>query len=83
MPIIAKVLIAVLAAHYFLAIATVYILLRDRGVTRSIIAWNLVILLIPLLGPAAYWIARSVAKKKMRGAAENEARDGREQAKHD
>ena len=62
MPPIAIVLIAVLAAHYFLAIATLFVLLRDRGVTKAIIPWNLIILLIPICGPAAYWIARTIKK---------------------
>ena len=64
MPTIAIVLIAVLAAHYFLAVGTLFVLLRDKGVTKAIIAWNLVILLIPIAGPAAYWICRTVAKSR-------------------
>ena len=63
MPTIAIVLIAVLAAHYFLAVGTLFVLLRDKGVTKAIIAWNLVILLIPIAGPAAYWIARTVRQR--------------------
>lgn len=68
MPPIAIALIVILAVHYFLAIATLFVLLRDRGVTKSIIVWDLVILLIPILGPCAYWIARTFDKKKASGA---------------
>ncbi len=63
MPPIVIALIVILAVHYFLAIATLFVLLKDRGVTRSIIAWNLIILLVPVCGPAAYWIARTVRQR--------------------
>ncbi len=63
MPPIVIALIVILAVHYFLAIATLFVLLKDRGVTRSIIAWNLIILLVPVCGPAAYWIARTVRRR--------------------
>lgn len=58
------VLIAVLAVHYFLAVGTVYRLLQDKGFVKAVIPWNLVILLVPVLGPAAYWLARCFGKKK-------------------
>lgn len=58
------VLIAVLAVHYFLAVGTVYRLLQDKGFVKAVIPWNLVILLVPVLGPAAYWLARCFCKKK-------------------
>ena len=64
MPTIAIVLIAVLAVHYFMAILTIYLLLRDNGVVKAIIPWNLVILLVPIVGPSTYLIYRCFAKKK-------------------
>ncbi len=63
MPPIAIALIAILAAHYFFAIATIFALLREKGVTKAIIPWNLVILLLPLAGPLAYWLYRLFKKK--------------------
>lgn len=73
MPPIAIALIVILAAHYFLAIATLFILLKDKGVTKAIIAWNLVILLIPIAGPLAYWIYRGVSKRSAPADAREEA----------
>ena len=57
------VLIAVLGVHYFLAVATITILLKDKGVVKGILPWNLTILLIPILGPVTYLIYRSINKK--------------------
>lgn len=62
-------LIAVLAVHYVLAIATIYILLKDKlsvgqAVKASLIIWNIVILLIPIIGPLSYLVYRQFAKKK-------------------
>ncbi len=57
-------IIIVLIAHYFLAIITVYFLMKDKGLTKAIIPWNIVILLLPLLGPLSYWVYRSFQKKK-------------------
>ena len=65
MPPIAIALIAILAAHYFFAIATIFALLREKGVTKAIIPWNLVILLLPLAGPLAYWLYRLFKKKPL------------------
>ena len=64
MPTIAIVLIAVLAVHYFMAILTIYLLLRDKSVVKAIIPWNLVILLVPIVGPSTYLIYRCLDKKK-------------------
>ena len=57
-------LIAVLAVHYFLAIATIYLLFKDMGLVKAVIPWNLVVLLVPIVGPAAYLIFRLFRKKK-------------------
>ena len=57
-------IIVVLAVHYFLAIATVFVLLKDKGLVKAVIPWNLVILLVPVLGPCAYWIYKLCARKK-------------------
>lgn len=58
------VLIAVLAVHYFMAIAAAYLLMKDKGLVKSIIPWNIAIMLIPLLGPITYFIYRSIKKQK-------------------
>ncbi len=57
-------LIVVLAVHYILAIATIYLLMKDMGIVKAMIPWNIVILLLPLVGPAAYLVYRQIAKKK-------------------
>ena len=57
-------IIIILIVHYFLAIATIFILLRDKGIVKAIIPWNIVILLVPILGPGAYWIYKLVSGKK-------------------
>ena len=56
-------IIVVLAVHYFLAIATVFVLLKDKGLVKAVIPWNLVILLVPIVGPVTYLIVRCFAKK--------------------
>mgnify|MGYP001623695839 CR=1 FL=1 len=83
MPPIAIVLIAILAAHYFLAIATIFVLLKDKGVTKAIIGWNLVILLIPILGPAAYWIYRCFAKRSAPADGQPAQNHGQDEEKQD
>lgn len=57
-------LIAVLVVHYVLAVATIYLLMKDMGIVKAMIPWNLFILLVPIVGPAAYLIYRRLAKKK-------------------
>ena len=57
------ILIVVLVVHYFLAIATIYVLLKDKGFVKAVIPWNIVVLLLPIVGPAAYWIARCFREK--------------------
>ena len=64
MPPFVIALIAVLAVHYFLAIATIYLLFKDMGLVKAVIPWNLVVLLVPSVGPAAYLIFRLFRKKK-------------------
>ncbi len=64
MPPFVIALIAVLAVHYFLAIATIYLLFKDMGLVKAVIPWNLVVLLVPIVGPAAYLIFRLFRKKK-------------------
>lgn len=80
MPPIAVALIVILAVHYFFAIATIFVLLRDKGVTKAIIPWNLVILLLPIAGPLAYWLYRLFSKKppQQKGNAEDYTADGQE-----
>ena len=58
------VLIAVLAVHYFLAVGAAYLLMKDKGLVKSIIPWNIAIMLVPVLGPLAYFIFRSIKKQK-------------------
>lgn len=57
-------LIAVLVVHYVLAVATIYLLMKDMGIVKAMIPWNLFILLVPIVGPAFYLIYRRLAKKK-------------------
>ena len=64
MPPFVIALIAVLAVHYFLAIATIYLLFKDMGLVKAVMPWNLVVLLVPIVGPAAYLIFRLFRKKK-------------------
>lgn len=73
-------LIAVLAVHYVLSIATIYLLMKDMGLVKAIIPWNLVILLLPVAGPVAYHIYRPIAKKKKKDAraSAEDATDGHE-----
>ena len=64
MPPFVIAIIVILVVHYFLAIATIFVLMKDKGLVKAIIPWNLVILLVPVLGPCAYWIYKQIAKKK-------------------
>lgn len=64
-------LICILAAHYFLAIATIYLLMKDMGLVKAIIPWNIAVLLVPLIGPCVYLIYRTFAKRKKKGAPES------------
>ena len=64
MPPLFIALVIILVIHYFLAIATVYLVLKDMGLVKAVIPWNLIVLLITLLGPAAYLIFRCFRKKK-------------------
>ncbi len=57
-------IIAILPVHYFLSIATIYILMKDMGLTKAMIPWNIVILLLPILGPLSYLLFRCFKKKK-------------------
>ena len=41
MPPFVIALIAVLAVHYFLAIATIYLLFKDMGLVKAVIPWKL------------------------------------------
>lgn len=58
------VLIALLFIHYLLAIFTIYILMRDMGLVKAMIPWNLFILLFPIIGPCTYLVYRKFTKKK-------------------
>mgnify|MGYP005768593995 FL=1 len=64
MPPILIAVIVVLVVHYFLAIATVYLLMKDKGLVKAIIPWNIVILLIPIASPLVYLVIRKIKKKK-------------------
>ncbi len=64
MPPFVIAIIVILVVHYFLAIATIFVLMKDKGLVKAIIPWNLVILLVPVLGPCAYWIYKLFARKK-------------------
>lgn len=56
-------LIVLLIIHYFLAIFTVYLLMKDKGLIKAILPWNLAILLIPVIGPVTYLVYRCFKKK--------------------
>ena len=64
MPPFVIAIIVILVVHYFLAIATIFVLMKDKGLVKAIIPWNLVILLVPILGPCAYWIYKLFSRKK-------------------
>ena len=64
MPPLFFVLAAALLVHYVLALVTVGLVLKEIGLVRAAVPWNLVVLLIPLLGPAAYLLFRLFQKKK-------------------
>lgn len=64
MPPFVIAIIVILIVHYFLAIATIFVLMRDKGLVKAIIPWNIVILLVPIIGPCAYWIYKLVSGKK-------------------
>ena len=63
-----KILILILALHYVLAIAVLFLVLKDNlkvGVKNTrvkLICWNLIVLLLPIVGPFAYLIYRLIAK---------------------
>lgn len=56
-------LIVILVVHYFLAIGTIWLLLKDKGLVKAVIPWNLFVLLVPIVGPVTYLIVRCFAKK--------------------
>ena len=63
-------LIAILIVHYFCAIFTIWILLKDKLVLGGkikkapLLLWNLFILFIPFIGAASYLICRAATKRK-------------------
>ena len=74
-------IIAILAVHYVLAVSTLYLLMKDMGLIRAIIPWNLAVLLLPVVGPVAYLLYRTIAKRmKKQGAVKSaeESEDGNE-----
>ena len=77
-------LIAILIVHYFCAIFTIWLLLKDKLVAGKqikkapLVLWNLLTLFVPAAGPAAYLICHSVQKKNPGGAAEPTAGAERE-----
>ena len=64
MPPLVIAIIVLLVVHYFLAIATIFVLMKDKGLVKAIIPWNLVILLVPIAGPIAYWTYKLCTRKK-------------------
>ena len=77
-------LIAILIVHYFCAIFTIWLLLKDKLVAGKqikkapLVLWNLLILFVPVAGPAVYLICHFVQKKNAGGAAEPTAGAERE-----
>ena len=68
-------LIIILVVHYFCAIFTIWLLLKDKLVAgrrirkAPLVLWNLLVLFVPILGPAIYLICH-FAQKRGRGAAQ-------------
>ena len=68
-------LIVILIVHYFCAIFTIWLLLKDKLVAGNqikkapLVLWNLLVLFVPILGPAIYLICHFAQKKK--GGTEN------------
>ncbi len=63
-------LIVILIVHYFCAIFTIWLLLKDKLVAGKqikkapLVLWNLLVLFVPILGPAIYLICHFAQKKK-------------------
>ena len=74
-------LIVILAVHYVLSIATVYLLLKDMGLKKAIIPWNLTILLLPIVGPVIYLIYRPFRKNKNAHKGTEEFSNGHEDSR--
>lgn len=72
-------LIVILVVHYFCAIFTIWLLLKDKLVAGQrikkapLILWNLLVLFLPVIGPAAYLICRAVQKRRQPPAPETAA----------
>lgn len=78
-------LIVILIVHYFCAIFTIWLLLKDKLVAGKqikkapLVLWNLLVLFVPILGPAIYLICHFAQNKerRYRSAEEREGCDGR------
>lgn len=63
-------LIVLIIIHYFLAVLSVFFVLRDHMVpgirirTGILVLWNVICLFVPVVGPCVYLIARNPLKKK-------------------
>ena len=65
-----KILIVILAIHYLLAITVLFLVLKDNlrvadktaPIKVKLICWNLIVLLLPIVGPVCYLIYRMIAK---------------------
>ena len=63
-----KVIIIILAVHYFLAIGVLFLVLKDNlraGIkpnAAKLVSWNLIVLFLFIIGPILYLIYRLIAK---------------------
>ena len=74
-------LIVILIVHYFCAIFTIWLLLKDKLVAGKqikkapLVLWNLLVLFVPILGPAIYLICHFAQKKKGGTEAQKSGKD--------
>lgn len=66
MPPFVIAIIVILVVHYFLAIATIFVLMKDKGLVKAIIPWNLVILARACTRAVRILDIQTFCKKKMR-----------------
>lgn len=58
------VITGIFVLQWALATFAVYLLLKDRGIKKGIVAWNIFIMLAIIIGPLTYFIVRSLKNNK-------------------
>lgn len=56
--------LAVLAVQWPLAIFAAIKLFSDRGLTKAVVLWNVVIVVVPVVGPLSYLVRRKFHKPR-------------------